>query len=172
LIQLKSDLLNTQNPKSPGIEEWREILGEENYQASSEGRIRNKKTGRILKQHKVQANSKTYLKVTMGRRPNKNGKNQPKQQWVHRMVCLAFHGKPPIGKEQVCHVPDDNGLNNRASNLMWGSRSWNESHKNGNAVCECEDKAVDHVDCDGYCTVIKPDGKYCECMEFRIKKEE
>lgn len=172
LIQPKSDLSNTLILNSPGIEEWRDIPDHEAYQASSEGRIRNKKTGKILSQQKVQANSKVYLKVYLGHCLTKNGKRGRIARWVHRLVCLAFHGRSEGGKNQVCHVPDDNPQNNRSRNLSWGTRSWNESHKNGNAICECEDKAMDHVDCDGHCTAIKANGKRCECMEFKVKKEE
>lgn len=34
-------------------EEWRQIRDATNYEVSDEGRVRNKKTGRILKQQKI-----------------------------------------------------------------------------------------------------------------------
>jgi hypothetical protein len=163
LTQQKSDPSNTPILKSPGIEEWRPIPNENSYEASSAGRIRNIKTGRILKQWPMQCNSKAYIRCSLGR--NRKG-------WVHRLVCAAFHGPPPSGQNYACHVPNSDPADNRACNLAWGTRNWNESHKDGQAMCECKDKAADHVDCNGYCTAIKPDGKHCECMEFRVKKEE
>lgn len=42
---------------------------------------------------------------------------------VHQLVCEAFHGAPKDGQE-VLHV-DENGLNNAASNLRWGTRKEN-----------------------------------------------
>ena len=43
---------------------------------------------------------------------------------VHRLVCLTFHGPPPIGKTLVRHL-NDSSLDNRASNLSWGSYAEN-----------------------------------------------
>lgn len=43
---------------------------------------------------------------------------------VHRAVCEAFHGPPPKGKNIVLHL-DEDGTNNRADNLKWGSQKEN-----------------------------------------------
>jgi hypothetical protein len=43
---------------------------------------------------------------------------------VHRLVCEAFHGKPPSGKSVVIHI-DENALNNRPENLRWGTQKEN-----------------------------------------------
>lgn len=47
---------------------------------------------------------------------------------VHRLVCEAFHGPAPDGERWpvVMHV-DENAVNNRASNLAWGTQSENLS---------------------------------------------
>lgn len=50
-----------------------------------------------------------------------------KQAFIHRMVAYAFLGDPPKGKTIVCHL-DDNKLNNRADNLIWGDNSDNMRH--------------------------------------------
>lgn len=42
---------------------------------------------------------------------------------VHQLVCEAFHGKPKDG--QVVIHKDENALNNRASNLRWGTQKEN-----------------------------------------------
>jgi hypothetical protein len=47
---------------------------------------------------------------------------------VHRVVCRAFHGEPPAGREQVRHL-DGNKTNNRADNLAWGSAAENGADK-------------------------------------------
>jgi len=42
---------------------------------------------------------------------------------IHRLVCEAFHGPCPPGLETI-HL-DEDGLNNRADNLCWGTRKAN-----------------------------------------------
>lgn len=42
---------------------------------------------------------------------------------VHRLVCEAFHGRPPAGSDTL-HV-DENPANNRPENLKWGTRKEN-----------------------------------------------
>lgn len=46
---------------------------------------------------------------------------------VHRLVCEAFHGPRPTGME-VCHGPNGK-LDNRASQLRWGTRKENMADK-------------------------------------------
>ena len=50
---------------------------------------------------------------------------------VHRLVCRAFHGSPPIYGEDEAHCRhiDGDPLNNHADNLRWGTRSENEHDK-------------------------------------------
>lgn len=43
---------------------------------------------------------------------------------VHRLVCEAFHGERPFPKAVVIHI-DENGLNNKPSNLKWGTQKEN-----------------------------------------------
>lgn len=43
---------------------------------------------------------------------------------VARLVCLAFHGDPPLGKPNVLHI-DENSRNNKPDNLKWGSQKEN-----------------------------------------------
>lgn len=43
---------------------------------------------------------------------------------VHRLVCEAFHGPAPSPRHVVIHI-DENGLNNRPENLMWGTQKQN-----------------------------------------------
>lgn len=43
---------------------------------------------------------------------------------VHRLVCEAFHGPAPEGKNIVIHL-DEDALNNRPENLKWGTQKEN-----------------------------------------------
>lgn len=48
---------------------------------------------------------------------------------VHRAVCEAFHGAPPFGGAVVMHL-DEDGRNNVAENLRWGTQRENlNAHK-------------------------------------------
>lgn len=47
-----------------------------------------------------------------------------KQAFIHRMVAISFIGQPSIDKPLVCHI-DDNKLNNKVSNLVWGDSKYN-----------------------------------------------
>lgn len=104
--------------------EWRAIPGYEGYEASSEGEIRpvnpryTKGRGLILRPWTVDRHGRLARYVTL----HQGGKRH--KHLVHRLVALAFHGLPPAGKEDCCHV-DHNALNNRASNLKWDSHSAN-----------------------------------------------
>jgi hypothetical protein len=40
------------------------------------------------------------------------------------MVCEAFHGTPPEGKNYCLHI-DENSRNNRPENLKWGTQKEN-----------------------------------------------
>lgn len=43
---------------------------------------------------------------------------------VARLVCLAFHGRPPKGKPYALHRDEDSG-NNTPGNLFWGTQKEN-----------------------------------------------
>lgn len=62
------------------------------------------------------------------------GKGEKKEFSVHRLVCLAFNGKPP-SPDSVCRHLDDNKLNNHYSNLAWGTHLDNhdDRRRNGNS---------------------------------------
>lgn len=89
------------------------------HEASSLGRIRNPRTGRILSQS-VQADS-GRLQVGIWR----EGRSRPCR--VHTLVALAFHGPRPDGME-IRHLNGDQ-TDNRASNLRYGTHAENEQDK-------------------------------------------
>ena len=94
-------------------EEWRSIDGYLNYQVSNIGRVRNSKTGRILKP----AYSNTYLAVPLG----KDGKYTSTN--IHRLVANEFVENLD-NKPFVDHI-DGNRENNIYTNLRWATHSEN-----------------------------------------------
>jgi hypothetical protein len=104
---------NTMNDDSTG-EAWRPSPTHPGYEASSLGRIRNAKTGRVLRP-RVKTNG--YLQVTLAGRT----------VIVHTVVLQAFVGPRPDGCE-ASHLSGDRA-DNRPDNLTWESRSRNNQRK-------------------------------------------
>lgn len=112
------------------MEEWRAIPGFDNYEASSEGRVKNSKTGRVLRpaiQHK--AKSCQYHSVSL----RSNGKSYHKR--VHQLVLLAFVGPCPKGME-TCHA-DGDGLNNHVGNLRYDTH-YNNMYESRRSLSEAD----------------------------------
>jgi hypothetical protein len=99
------------------VEEWRICRENENYEVSSFGNVRNKKTGLLL----ASFNNNGYLATSL-----KSGMVKPSRQRVHRIVASAFCVKGD-GKEYVNHIDGDK-RNNRADNLEWVTNSENAKH--------------------------------------------
>lgn len=100
------------------MEEWRDVVGYEGiYAVSSDGRIKNVVTDRILS---PQSNGVGYLKVELWKY------HKGKKYYIHRLVAEAFIPNPH-GKEEVNHI-DSNPNNNAISNLEWVSSSENTKH--------------------------------------------
>lgn len=98
------------------------------YYVSNKGTIKsvNNKTGAEMFRcmHIAKSNhtgEPTYFMITF--EENKKTTNQ----FVHRIVCEAFNGPCPPGKEVVNHI-DGNKLNNTPENLEWVTRSENALH--------------------------------------------
>jgi hypothetical protein len=96
---------------------WRKIEGFSNYEVSSEGRVRNVETGKVLRSmiakdgyHRIGL----YLK------------GKPKSHLIHRLVATTFIPNPE-SKKEVNHI---NGCkaDNRVENLEWSTRSENAFH--------------------------------------------
>lgn len=90
---------------------WTDIS--DKYEASDEGHIRNKKTGRVLGEFK---GDDGYLRTQF------DGKSRT----IHRVIATAFIPTIP-GKDFINHK-DGNKENNRADNLEWCTRSENMKH--------------------------------------------
>lgn len=95
---------------------WKPIPGYSQYDASSEGHIRNNKTNYSTKG----GNAGRYLKVSVF----KDHVPLPHLEYVHILVCKAFHGLPISASMVVMHLDDDR-FNNTPTNLRWGTVSEN-----------------------------------------------
>lgn len=100
------------------VEVWKRIEGYKMYEVSSLGKVRNYKTGRILKPCK----SGGYLTVGLMTEDNKL-----QTRMVHRLVAKAFIPNP-LNKPQVNHL-DKNGYNNNVTNLEWTTNKENSIHR-------------------------------------------
>ena len=98
------------------MEDWKTCKGFDNYSVSSDGRIRNDKTGCVLKPFKVGAIGNQYYAVDLHGTTRK----------IHRLVALAFISNPE-NKPQVDHINGDH-FDNSVSNLEWVTGSENCIH--------------------------------------------
>ena len=118
-------------------ETWKNIEDFENYEISNLGRVKNNKTGRILKT----CISGGYVIVGMSSKCK--GKTFP----IHRVVAKAFIPNPE-NKAHVNHI-DKNPLNNTVSNLEWNTPLENNLHKcNGLIQTTNQNKCVYRIDKD------------------------
>lgn len=89
------------------IENWRKLENYPMYSVSDLGRIRNDKSGRILRYGN---NGIGYLKVRLKKSPHNY-----ESVYVHRLVWETFNGKIPYGYE--CDHRNHQRGDNRLSNL-------------------------------------------------------
>ena len=99
-----------------------DIQGYEGYQVSNYGRVKNSKTGKILKPYLTRG----YLRVSLY---NESGR---RCKLVHRLVAEAFLPNPQH-KPAVNHI---NGCktDSNVSNLEWVSASENMAHAHNNGL--------------------------------------
>ena len=98
-------------------EVWKDVLHYEGlYLVSNYGRVKNAITGKFKTQSD---NGHGYLKVILYK--NNKGKNE----YVHRLVALAFIPNPE-NKTTVNHLDEDK-QNNYVGNLEWATQSENNS---------------------------------------------
>jgi len=110
-------------------EEWRQSYVDK-WEVSNLGRVRNKKTGHVLKPY-----WRKYLML---------GQAPPRHR-LHRLVAIAFIGPAPTDMVDptVDHIDGDSS-NNAARNLQWMSRVENGRKGNKSAWSEATTHAVAH----------------------------
>lgn len=97
------------------MERWKKIVGFENYSVSTEGRVRNDKSGRVLKPQM----RKGYLRVCVY-----NGSK--KYLTLSRLVAESFIPNPQ-NHQFVNHKSEDK-MDNRVNNLEWCDRLYNNTY--------------------------------------------
>lgn len=99
------------------MEEWITIKGYKNYKISNLGRVKNIRTGRVLKSF---TGFHGYKHVNLSECGGR-------KQWrIHRLVMLTFTAQP-IGKNSINHIDGDK-TNNILSNLEWCTDKENSRH--------------------------------------------
>lgn len=99
------------------VETFVEIEGFENYEVSNLGRVRNIKSGIMLKPWITKDG---YLRHCLYKH------NKQKKLFLHRIIATTFIDNPE-GKPCVNHI-DENKLNNDLSNLEWCTERENAVH--------------------------------------------
>ena len=102
------------------LKEWKNvnISGyEEFYEVSSDGEIKSKRSGKIMKQ---QVDASGYKTISL----HLNKKN--KAYKVHRLVALAFIPNP--NNLPIVNHKDENKKNNRIDNLEWCDYKYNNNY--------------------------------------------
>lgn len=102
--------------------EWRTIPGFSRYEVSQFGKVRNL-LGEEISQHENKTSKGTYLTVNIH---NDNGER--KIRYVHRFVCMAFHGLVDGYEKLDVNHKDLDKHNNYYRNLEWETRSGNVKH--------------------------------------------
>lgn len=110
-------------PKEDEVEVWATLPDLSTYEFSSFGKVRNAKTGRILKGSE---DSSGYPKVNL--KNDKTGDNVTYN--VHRLIALAFWGDKRDDEHNFVDHIDRCRINNYYQNLRFVSASENSTNKN------------------------------------------
>ncbi len=87
---------------SEEVETWRDVVGFPSYEVSDLGRVRRRKTGRILKAFPT-CRSKDPLK-RVGRTVDLSEDGIVESVTVHALVAAAFIGPRPAGEERRARI--------------------------------------------------------------------
>ena len=121
-------------------EEWRQIPGFENYQVSSQGRVRNTLNNQraLRKEPKILKHSESedgYYRVGLC-----NGKGNPKLIFVHKLVALAFLS-PVEDKLFIDHI-DRNNKNNTPDNLRYVNLCEQNQNRGSKGTVSCGERNI------------------------------
>nr|QBK92181.1 MAG: HNH endonuclease [Pithovirus LCPAC304] len=100
------------------MEQWKNIEELSKYQISDEGQVRNKRTGKILKQSK-----NGYLTVSLRGPYMKNYARR-----THVLVAQTFIVNPDPKNQTIVNHIDGDKFNNNVNNLEWVTPSENYKH--------------------------------------------
>ena len=112
-------------PSEPGVlaSNFGRILQAPSYQPLPNGGFRtNLPKPRLGCVSKAKSDAAHQYRNVMLRRDGPGPRQAPRK--VHQLVCEAFHGPKPFPEAVVIHL-DEDGLNNRAENLKWGTQKEN-----------------------------------------------
>lgn len=97
--------------------DWKEVQGQSGYLVNADGQVWSDRAKRV-----IVGTSAGQMKYRCIQFPDGS------RQYVHRLVCSAFHGPCPSPEYQVRHLNGDRA-DNRAVNLAWGTREENNADK-------------------------------------------
>lgn len=120
---------------------WKTIAEAPNYEVSTEGNVRNKTSGRLLKPQAFGATG--YKQVSLKIQET----NKFQKRYIHRLVAQAFIENPE-NKREVNHI-DGNKLNNSLSNLEWVTSSENQIKRHEQGNIQTSNRKVGRFDIDG-----------------------
>jgi hypothetical protein len=103
-------------------EEWRTIAEFPRYEVSSLGRVRRKDTGRLRKVGRRKGYACCVFWDEKGH-----------YRFVHRVMCIAWHGPPPFEGAHAAHL-DGVRDHNAPENLVWASAQENNAHRIGHGT--------------------------------------
>lgn len=131
---------------------WKTIPEFSNYEVSNKGKIRNKKSGKVLKpakKHCKENNSRYKVILTSDARIESGYKINMTPIYVHRAVALTFLENPD-NLPEVNHK-DGNFHNNKLKNLEWINRQDNIKHSYamGQRKITCDTRSVIQLSLDG-----------------------
>jgi hypothetical protein len=109
---------------------WKPIPGWPRYEASTDGLIRIRDSGRVVSQ-RARTRDK-YLVVDLYGEPrpgsNRPGRRPRSTVGVNILVCMAFHGTRPSPRHEAAHC-NGKRSDNSSGNLRWATRIENEHDK-------------------------------------------
>lgn len=106
---------------------WRTIPGFSKYESSTDGNIRNAKTGRLRRPSKIKS---AYSSLSVI-----DDHHKTRTRYVHRLVAQSFIPNPE-GLQTVNHK-DHDPTNNHVDNLEWASTTEQNRHKR-----KCQDLSL------------------------------
>lgn len=115
------------------MEEWKQVPFAPKYEASTHGNVRNKKTGKTLRQF---PNQDGYMKLSLRIKDCSRGLS------AHRLVALTFipnpENKPTVNHKN--HVRNDNHMENLEWSTMKEQNNHSRQHvtRNGRSVWKCD----------------------------------